>query len=164
MNAIYLLRHADAEPSDYYDDDHDRDLTMEGQRDARRLGQFLSATDQLPDQFICSTAVRARRTTELLPEGGQWMIDVPLRSTHALYEAQPADVLEEIQGCDSNVRAVMLVGHEPALSTTVGHLLGSANVSLPPGTCVRIDTQTDWSEIEFGDGVLRWMMPPKLLR
>lgn len=164
MNTIYLLRHAEAESATYYDDDHDRELTREGQRDARRLGQFLAATDQLPDQFVCSTAVRARRTAELLPEGGQWMVDVPFRSTHALYQAQPADVLEEIQRADANVRAVMLVGHEPAWSTTVGHLLGSANVSLSPGTCVRIDTQTDWSQIEFGDGVLRWMIPPALLR
>lgn len=164
MSTIYLLRHAEAEPGGYYDDDHDRELTREGQRDARRLGQFLAATDQLPDQFICSTAVRARHTAELLPEGGQWMVDVPFRSTHALYQAQPADVLEEIQRTDANVRAIMLVGHEPAWSTTVGHLLGSANVSLSPGTCVRIDTQTDWSKIEFGDGVLRWMIPPALLR
>jgi phosphohistidine phosphatase len=164
MNTIYLLRHAEAESPAYYEDDHDRELTMEGQRDARRLGQFLSATDQLPDQFISSTAVRARRTAELLPEGGQWMVEVPFRSTHALYQAQPADVLDEIQSVDSNVRAIMLVGHEPAWSTTVGHLLGSATVSLPAGTCVRIDTQTNWSQVEFGDGVLRWMIPPTLLR
>lgn len=164
MNTIYLLRHAEAEPAAYYDDDHDRELTRKGQRDARRLGQFLAATDQLPDQFVCSTAVRARRTAGLLPKGGQWMVDVPFRSTHALYQAQPADVLEEIQRADANVRAIMLLGHEPGWSTTVGHLLGSANVSLSPGTCVRIDTQTDWSQIEFGDGVLRWMIPPALLR
>ena len=164
MSAIYLVRHADAESPKHYDDDHDRELSAKGKRDARRLGQFLAATDQLPDQFVSSTAVRARRTAEVLVEGGKWMVDVPLRSSHALYEAEPADVLEQIQTVDENIGAVMLIGHEPAWSTVVSGLIGSANVSLPPGTCVRIDTEVSWNEISFGSGILRWMVPPSLLR
>jgi hypothetical protein len=32
------------------------------------------------------------------------------------------------------------------------------------GTCVRIDARVDqWDGLAFGDGVLHWMMPPKLL-
>ena len=164
MHTLYLLRHAQADPPKYYDDDRDRALSSDGEREARRLGRFLSATDQLPDQMIASTAVRARQTAEALPDGGEWMADVPLRTSHALYKAQPADVLGEIQSVDDELRAVLLVGHEPTWSTTVSQLVGAANVSLPPGTCVRIETDvTRWRNLSFGDGILHWMIPPKLL-
>jgi len=165
MNTLYLLRHADAEPGRSYDDDRDRPLTEEGYHDAGRLGQLLAATDQLPDGIVTSPAVRARQTAEALSERGQWQVEVPLRSSHALYQAQPAEVLEEIQALSDERRAVLLVGHEPAWSTAVSQLLGSANVSLPPGTCVRIDTEApSWREVRFGEGRLRWMLPPTLLR
>lgn len=164
MSVIYLLRHADAEPRKYYDTDHDRELNVDGQRDARRLGQFLAATDQLPNQIISSTAVRARQTAELLPEGGQWMDEVPFRSSHALYQAQPADVLTQIKSVDKRIEAVLLVGHEPTWSTVVSQLLGSANVSLSPGTCARIDLKASWQDVTYGGGILRWMIPPALLR
>lgn len=164
MNTIYLLRHADAEPAKYYDDDRDRELSSTGERDARRLGRFLAATDQLPDQFVTSTAVRARRTAEALPAGGEWQAEVPVRPRHSLYRAQPADVLDEVQATEDSVRALLLVGHEPTWSTTVSQLVGAANVSLSPGTCVRIDVNgDDWGDLSFGDGTLRWMIPPKLL-
>jgi phosphohistidine phosphatase len=164
MKTLYLLRHADAEPAKYYDDDRDRELSSTGERDARRLGRFLSATDQLPDQFLTSTAVRARQTAEVLPVGGDWQVEVPLRPCHDLYRAQPADVLDEIQATEDEVQAILLVGHEPTWSTTVSQLVGAANVSLPAGTCVRIDVNGDvWSTLSFGDGTLRWMIPPKLL-
>lgn len=165
MKAIYLLRHAKAESGDGYDADQDRELTGKGKRDARRLGEFLSTTDQLPDQIVTSTAVRTRQTAEALPEGGRWANNIPLRSNHSLYQAQPADVLREIQGADSSVQSLLLVGHEPAWSGTVSGLLGSANVSLPVGTCVRIDSEKEqWTDVQFGGGVLRWMVPPMLLR
>lgn len=164
MNTLYLLRHADAEPAKYYDDDQDRELTPDGRRDARRLGRFLGATDQLPDQMTASTAVRARQTAEALPEGGEWMGEVPLRTNHALYRAQPADVLTAIHSTEEGHRALLLVGHEPTWSTTVSQLVGAANVSLPAGTCVRIDVSISrWNDLAFGDGTLRWMLPPKLL-
>lgn len=163
MNTLYLLRHAEAESAKYYDDDQDRELSADGREDARRLGRFLAATDQRPDQFVTSTAVRARQTAEALPDGGTWTAKVPLRPSHTLYRAQPADVLEEIHATDEGVRSLLLVGHEPTWSTTVSQLVGAANVSLPAGTCVRIDTSEGWSTLSFGDGTLRWMIPPKLL-
>lgn len=164
MNTLYLLRHADAESAQYYDDDRDRELSATGQQDAVRLGRFLATTDQVPDQFVTSTAVRARQTAEMLSEGGEWSSEVPLRPSHALYRAQPADVLEEIRATEDEVEGLLLVGHEPTWSTTVSQMVGAANVSLPPGTCVRIDVKGDgWSALSFGDGTLRWMIPPKLL-
>lgn len=165
MKTIYLLRHGDADAPDSYDDDHDRKLTEQGVRDCRRLGELLAATHQIPDRFVTSTAVRARQTVEALTDSTEWMPDVPLRASHALYEAESADVLEEIQSTGQDAQAVLVVGHEPTWSTTVSQFVGAANVSLSPGTCVRIDVPEDrWADVVFGEGTLRWMLPPTLLQ
>lgn len=132
MNTLYLLRHADAEPAKYYDDDRDRELTSTGQQDARRLGRFLAATDQLPDQFVTSTAVRARQTAEMLSKGEEWMSEVSLRPSHALYRAQPADVLAQIRATEDEVGGLLLVGHEPTWSTTVSQLVGACRSQRAP--------------------------------
>lgn len=160
MSIIYLVRHADAEQS--APTDADRPLSNAGHREARRLGALLDGADERPDQFVSSSAVRARQTAEGIAAGGGWDEQVPLRSVHALYEAEPADVLEAIRGVESSLNAVMFVGHEPSWSTTVSRLVGTAQVSLPTGTCVRIDSPRPWTDVVFGAGTLRWMVPPSL--
>lgn len=162
MSIIYLVRHAHATSKGATD--ADRPLSDSGREQARRLGAFLARADERPDQFLSSSAVRARQTAEGIVEGAGWEDRVPLRSAHSLYEAEPADVLDAIRGSDPSLGAVMLVGHEPSWSTTVSRLIGSAEVSLPTGTCVRIDSSRAWGDVVFGAGVLRWMVPPSLIR
>lgn len=165
MKRIYLVRHANALPREDFESDHARELTGEGDRDARRLGRFLSATDQIPDRIVTSTAVRARATAAELPEGGQWMTDVPVREARSLYECDAEDVLDEIRTTGADARSVLLVGHQPAWGAAARQLAGDANVNLPPCTCVRIDIDTDdWASVEFGDGRMDWLLPPHLLR
>ena len=165
MKRIYLLRLVDALPREDFESDHARELTGEGDRDARRLGRFLSATDQIPDRIVTSTAVRARATAAELPEGGQWMTDVPVRETRSLYECDAEDVLEEIRTTGADARSVLLVGHQPTWGAAVRQLAGDARVNLPPCACVRIDVETDaWDTIQFGDGAVDWVLPPRLLR
>jgi len=159
MSTIYLLRHAEAESSS--GPDADRNLTAGGERDARRLGHVLRRAGERPALCLASTARRAQRTAELVLEAGSR--DVERRSNHALYQAQPADVLAELRTVDESVSSVLLVGHEPAWSTVASHLVGAANLSLSPGTCIRIDCSASWSAIDFGAGILRWMVPPALL-
>jgi phosphohistidine phosphatase len=162
MSIIYLARHAHAESSG--STDAERPLSASGRQEARRLGALLQTADERPGQFVSSSAVRARQTAEEVAAGAGWDGPVPMRSVHALYEAEPADVLEAIRGVDPSLDAVMLVGHEPSWSATVSRLIGSAQVSLPPGTCVRIDSPQRWDELVFGAGTLRWMVPPSLTR
>jgi len=164
MNTLLLLRHAQAESSARAPSDHDRTLTDTGRADARRLGERLRSINQPPDLILTSSAVRARETAASLTEAGSGVAPVPLRTTHALYQAQPADVLNAVQALDAEADRVLLVGHQPTWSTVVSRLIGTATVSLPPGTAVRIDVGADWADVAFGMGTLRWMVPPALLR
>jgi phosphohistidine phosphatase len=165
MKTVYLLRHAQAESSSGVESDHERELTAQGERDARRLGRFLGATDQIPDRLVTSTAVRARATAVHLPEGGQWMADVPMREVRELYDGDAEDVLDAIRATGDAAGSVLVVGHQPTWSQTVRRLAGNAQIKMPTGTCACIDVDTDdWEEIAFGDGAIDWLLPPRMLR
>jgi phosphohistidine phosphatase SixA len=93
------------------------------------------------------------------------MADVPIETRRNLYEGGVQDVLETIQGVDSAARAVLLVGHQPTWGEVVRRLAGDARIRVPTGTGVRIDVDIDaWSTTAFGDGVVEWVLPPRLLR
>ena len=164
MKTLLLLRHAKAESGAGAQSDHDRAITDTGRADARRLGARLRATAQQPDLMVSSSAVRARETAEALADPESEATAVPLRTSHALYQAQPADVLDEIQALDAEAETVLMVGHQPTWSTVVSRLIGTASLSLPTGTAVRIDVEREWADVAFGTGTLRWMLPPFVLR
>lgn len=165
MKTIYLLRHADAESRSESGRDHDRDLTPKGRRQARRVGQFLHATEQVPDRIVTSSAVRARETGESLSEGGRWSGRVPLRSTKALYECDPEDVLDAIHTTGGDAESVLLVGHQPTWATTISRLTGGSALALPVATCARLDAPVDaWTAVGFSTARLSWLLPPHLLR
>jgi len=159
MRVIHLLRHARATPPPG-ERDAERGLSARGCRDARRLGRVLRRADERPALCVASTARRAQRTADLVLEAGAGARDFTRRSAHALYQAAPADVLDDLRSIDDAIPSVLLVGHEPAWSTVASHLVGAAPLSLPPGTCVRIDSPRAWSDVDVGGGTLRWMLPP----
>lgn len=65
MLRLLLLRHAKSDWHTESDHDHERPLASRGERDAIRIGRFLTAAGLRPELVLCSTAIRARRTVEL---------------------------------------------------------------------------------------------------
>jgi phosphohistidine phosphatase len=163
MKTIYLMRHAKAEPGGS-GSDHDRELTDDGRRQARRMGAFLRATDQIPDRIVTSTAVRARTTARALSEDGGWASEVPMRQASALYDGKVDDVLQEIQATRDGADSVLVVGHQPTWALAIGRLTGGSSVAFPTGACARIDVDADrWAKVREDTGRLAWLLPPALL-
>lgn len=164
MKSIIFFRHAKSDWHAAFETDHERPINRRGHKDARRMGRFLHDIDFLPDRIVSSTAVRARTTLEQAVEGGSWG-HISTELTDVLYEASPADVMDVIQNQPEEFGRLLLVGHEPTWSTTVGRLVGDASVKVSTATMVRIDAHVPtWKHVEFGRGELRWLLPPKLLR
>ncbi len=162
MLRLYLLRHGKSDWDAPYGADHNRPLAPRGRRAARRVGAFLSGLGQEPHSVVTSTAVRAQKTAALAAEAGSW--SCPIRSTEKLYLASPAALLAEARAEVSGVERLMLVGHEPAGSDTVGLFIGSGRVKMVTAALARLDLPgTDWSRIGFGGATLAWLVTPKLL-
>lgn len=162
MKRIYLLRHGKSDWDASYQGDHERPLRRRGIRAARMMGRLLADADQVPDFALTSSAVRARTTTEIAAEAGEW--GCPIRAEPSLYGAGPRHVLAEIQALPDDFETVLVAGHEPTFSALAGQLIGAAHVRFPTAAVARIEFPiTKWSEVDWGRGTLIWFVTPRLL-
>jgi phosphohistidine phosphatase len=122
---IYLLRHGEAE--DVAADDASRQLTEKGKMQAAAAGLALEALEIEIDACLTSPKVRAHETARIACGG------VEVEVTEALCGG-PFDILDLVTGRGD----VLLVGHEPDLSTEIARLTG-ANVKLKKGGIAVID-------------------------
>ena len=117
---LVLVRHAkSARPVGV--PDHERPLSGRGRRDAQAAGRWMAAEGPRPDLALCSTAVRARQTWELV---AHLLEPVPTRFSPELYDADADELLDLVAGVPASVRVLVVVGHEPTASVTALRLAG----------------------------------------
>jgi phosphohistidine phosphatase len=129
---LWLLRHADAEPHGTRPDSQRR-LTPRGEQQARAAGIAIEHMAVAFDQVLFSPKVRAHATAELAAEGWSERQRGLLREHPPL--AGGFDVpqaLDALDGVPAQDGRLLLVGHEPDLSLTVGGLTG-ARIDLKKG-------------------------------
>ncbi|MGH8973111.1 MAG: SixA phosphatase family protein [Acidimicrobiia bacterium] len=162
MKTVMLLRHGKSDWASDTGEDRDRPLAKRGQRAARVMGELLSRAGLAPDAAVTSPAVRARTTLELAMKAGGWMC--PVQVSEALYGEGPYAVLEQVGRQPDEVARVLLVGHEPTWSETVGLLVGGGRHRVPTGALVAIDLEVEaWADVAPGKGQLAFLLPPRLL-
>jgi phosphohistidine phosphatase len=107
---LLLLRHA---KSDYPQGvaDHERPLAPRGEREAGLAGDWLRAHAPAVDAVLCSTATRTRQTL------ARTRIEAPVNFVDRLYDATPGAVIEEINRVEPDVETLLVIGHEPAMSS-----------------------------------------------
>ena len=161
MLSLILFRHGKSDWDAPFASDHERPIAARGRAAARCMGRFLAQTDQVPELAISSSAVRARETLKLAVEAGGW--DCPVRIDSTLYETTPRAVLNWLQALEEPPAGLLLTGHEPTWSELAGRLIGTARLRVPTGAMLRIDFEQElWSQVNFEQGELRWLMPPKV--
>ncbi len=127
---IYLLRHGDAEDGNGNDDA--RRLTEKGQRQSRAAGQALAALGVELDACLTSPKTRAAETARLACEA---LALEP--ETAAELRGGGFDALALATGRGE----VLLVGHEPDLSSEVARLTG-AKAKMRKGGIAVLDGST----------------------
>jgi len=127
---IYILRHGDAEDGE--GDDAARRLTAKGAKQARAAGRALAAISAELDACLTSPKVRALQTAQLACEA---------------LGLEP-EVAGELRGGGFDALALaagrgnlLLVGHEPDLSSEVARLSGG-QVKLRKGGLAVVDGST----------------------
>ncbi len=113
---LIVIRHAKSAWDDPALDDHDRPLTRRGERSADAIGRWLAERGEMPDEVLCSTALRARLTWSRIAAALPG--DPPVRHLPELYAAAPATILQAAQASPGPVTAI--VGHNPGLASFVG--------------------------------------------
>ena len=114
MKRLLLLRHAKA-VQDGKDgaEDHARELTGRGRKDAAKMGAWLHENGFSPDRVLCSTSARTRETWEIVSEelGG----DPDVEFVKQLYLAPAKAIVSAVQTSGDAVETLMLIGHNPGM-------------------------------------------------
>lgn len=123
---IYLVRHGDAVPEEEAGSDRDRWLSDRGREGARVLARLLREQRVELDAILCSPLPRAVQTAELIAQGLDFLgAIVPRRAFEP--SAQPRVAADMIAGAGGSV---LVVSHEPAISTLGAYLVGKP--AFPP--------------------------------
>lgn len=116
---LLLMRHGKAEA--FGEQDIDRDLTERGVAQARTIGDYLESQGVRPTRVLVSAAQRTRQTWEaVVSQMPGYSGDVTV--SEAIYEGGPGEVCDLLRDVDADQHVVMVVGHEPTIST-LAHLL-----------------------------------------
>lgn len=164
MKTVIFFRHGKSDWNADFGRDHERPINKRGREASGRMGQFLADAGQLPDRIITSSAVRARATLERASKEGNWG-EIPTLITDSLYEASLEGLMDVIRNEDDVSSRLLLVGHEPTWSDAIGKLIGGGRIKMATATMARVDFEVpSWQHVDFNQGVLKWLVPPKSLK
>ncbi|MBB4198556.1 hypothetical protein CCR94_18660 [Rhodoblastus sphagnicola] len=156
---LYLLRHAEAVPSGRYRD-HERPLTPAGRAAATRVGGALAARGDRIDLTLCSDALRARETLDLVLAASGARPEVRLEP--GLFQAERGELMAFFRALPDEVEHVLAVGHNPAFAEFAALFTGGGqrgdidrlNRFFPPAALAAFDVKTQWSELSWSGGEL----------
>jgi phosphohistidine phosphatase len=155
---LYFLRHGIAvEPDEWSGRDFDRPLTPEGIERMEREAKGIAALSLDLDAIVTSPLLRARQTAEIVAK--RLKLSDRLAENEALAGGFALEVLPSILEPYHDAQAVMLVGHEPSFSLTVGRLANDAHVQVKKGAVAGVALAT----VSSASGILICLIPPKVL-
>ena len=113
---LVLWRHAEAESGE---PDEGRKLTPKGEKQAKRVAEWLHS--RLPDtaKILCSPAKRAQQTAQALAEASHRKI----RTVEALAADATVDEMLDAIGWTAGKGTLVAIGHQPALGRIASRLL-----------------------------------------
>lgn len=161
---LVLMRHAKAEVlADL--GDHARPLAPRGRRQSAGMGERLAEQAGPFDIALVSDSSRTRETYKLVA-GDSPQYPTP-RLTADLYDASTRSALALLRRTDKNARRVIVVGHEPVMSS-LAYLLNdpqddrNAEIAfgIPTGTAVILDVPVAWADLDRSTAHVRDVLRP----
>lgn len=143
MRTLVVCRHAKA-ASQGNVDDFDRPLTERGRRDAGACGRWLREHVPHIERALCSPAVRARTTWELITNE---LATVPALHESRIYEATAGELIALVNELTDEVDTAALIGHNPGLQDLVSVLTGASHELKTTGVAV-LTVNGTWAMFE----------------
>ena len=157
QRTLVLMRHAKAEA--FAGSDEARPLAVTGRLQAAAAGEEINADGPRPDLVLVSSALRTRQTWELL--AGRLDAAPASQLREDLYDASARSALDIIRLVEAEVGTLMVVGHEPVMSSLALMLAGPGSVGIeqvrlgvPTATRCILTVPTSWADLGRDGAVL----------
>jgi phosphohistidine phosphatase len=153
---VYILRHGKAEDTGPCIGDNDRRLTKKGREKIFAAGRWMAAQELRFDLIASSPLVRAQETATIIAgclgkktRPVTWKVLAPGGNTGTVCQ---------LIGKHPDLRAILLVGHEPLLSALVSRIItGNENaaIAMSKGALAKI---RNFSATQSPSGELHWLV------
>ena len=151
---LYLVRHAKSSWDDPSLADRDRPLNERGLSSAPDMGRRLAAQGHKPDLVISSPARRALSTAKKLAKEMGYRESKVITDEH-LYFSGTRSMVDLLEKLDDKHKKVMIVGHNPAMTSLLNILCDSEVENMPTCAVAMIEFDMEsWSELTMTDGEL----------
>ena len=151
---LYFLRHgAAAARADWEGDDSQRPLTDQGREDVARVAGLLARMAPALDAIVTSPYVRSSETAEIVAQHLDMQDKVVIDDR--LEPGFDAGRLGKLLKKFPEAKALLLVGHEPDFTTTIGELTGG-RIVLKKGGMGYVET----ADASLKKAVLVWLVQP----
>ena len=158
MKTIYIVRHA---KTGHHIDDFERELLPIGIDRTHKLGDFLAAQHCQVKHIYTSDAKRALQTSLIIAEHLGLDKNLIIKE-HAFYAGTPDDYIDIIAAQDNQDDSVMLVGHNPQVSSLAQFFIADFSHYMQTGACFCIDFETDqWEHIFTAKQTTRFYVRPE---
>ena len=171
MLTLYLLRHAKSSWDHASLSDFDRPLAARGREAAPRMGRLMRDNAHAPELVLCSPALRARQTKDLVLDVLDY--DPEVRLLDGLYNfGDGTGLMHIVQQIGSECSSLLVIGHNPSLENLAIKLAGSGKSAdlkdmarkYPTAALAIIEFEVeDWGAIRNGMGNLLTFARPKAL-
>lgn len=143
MKKIHLIRHAKSSREDESLADIDRPLNERGVRACRFMARQMYNAGCPFENVFCSPALRARTTITLIRESLA-ELDIQWQIAEALYTADSHDLLKWCRSADESISALVLIGHNPALTDFCNELSHGQVRNIPTCGYVQLTARKKW--------------------
>jgi phosphohistidine phosphatase len=160
MKNLTLIRHAEAQPQQFFASDSDRRLTQKGLHQIEVIANYLKEKKCFPDYLLCSPAKRTVQTAQLICE--TLKINPKLINLNTiLYSGDTEDIIRLVSSLNL-FKHIFIIGHNPTLSCLVQKLYPMAkSIILPTAGTISLHFDiVNWNNLLTKQGRLLFFTEP----
>jgi phosphohistidine phosphatase len=161
VKTLLLIRHGNAEQGERGSRDFDRHITRLGNRNAAHAGKYLANNKLMPDLLLCSQAVRAKETAEVIASQLKFS-ERHIRYEEELYEASVRTLFTAVNNIDEKYGRVAMIAHNPGLTYLADYLTTAPLGNMVPASIVVIKFENmTWAEVSQNSGQFEGYIDPE---
>jgi phosphohistidine phosphatase len=164
MKTLYLMRHAKSSWKHAELNDLDRPLLEKGLKRTRLIIEHLQKNNTVIEFVLTSHAVRAFETARLMAHAFN-VDEHNLRVEKGVYMADSASLMDQFFDLPRKVSHVLMVGHNPSITSFANTFLKEKIDYLPTSGVVAISFDTDkWEDLPLAVYKTEFMVFPKMFQ
>lgn len=162
MKKLIIVRHGDFVKGNPFVPDIGCPLSREGKHQVAAAAARFAELGVQPDQILISPSRRTGESAEIF--GRKLGISKKnIRVKKEMFEAEKPEIVRIVHRLDDSLNTVMLVGHDPAMSALLHHLVTTDVYNLKAASYAVLEINADrWMETAFGKVTLAHLDVPEV--